>query len=247
MRFAIPSYNRIKELGEKSLHTLAEHGITPEEIDIFVVKEEFDAYENEYPEHKFHIGPLGMKNIRNFIFQEFYDEGDKVVSMDDDIDKIRMKNPKGWEASCYEDCELNLRAEIDLAFKECEKSGRHLWGLYPVENHFFMKNDISYDYKFCGGWMWGCIVDKESLLVGTDQYEDYERCIRHYLKDGGMIRLNYLCCKTKYINEGGMGKDRKFEEAQNYLQNNYGDLFYLKKKKGGLNPVLKDLRKIKSM
>ncbi len=242
IRFAIPSYNRVKELGEKTLKVLEEHQISKNQIDLFVIEEEFKEYTEKYPDYSFNVAPLGMKNVRNYIFQEFYEDGDYVVSMDDDIEKIRMKNPLGWEKSCFKDDQLDLLKEINLAFAECLRSKRFLWGIYPVENHFFMKNDISYDYKFIPGWFWGCIVDKDSLLIGIDQYEDYERSIKHYLKDGGMVRLNYICCKTKYISEGGMGLDRKFDISQKYLEDNYKDLFYLKKKKNGLNPVLKDKR-----
>lgn len=242
-RFAIPSYNRLEILGQKSLKTLKEHNVPNDMIDIFVVKGEYDDYVKKYPDYKFHLAPKGMKEVRNYIFQEFYDEGDFVVSMDDDIDKFRMKNPLGWEPSSFKDEELDLLKEIQLAFHECGRSGRHLWGVSPTDSHLYMKNDISYDYKFCGGWFWGCIVDKTSLLVQTDQYEDYERCMRHYINDGGMVRLNYICCKTNYRSSvGGMGKQRDFENSQKYLKENYPNLFYLKKKKDGLNPVLKDTR-----
>jgi hypothetical protein len=247
-RIAIPSYNRVKELGEKSLATLSKHGYETGDIDIFVAdSEQYNLYKSEYPEYNIVVAVLGMKEVRNFIFQEYYKEGQKVLSMDDDIEKMRMKNPRGWEPSQFCDDELDLKKEIELAFKECEKSGRHLWGVYPVENHFFMKNDITFDYKFLGGWMWGTIINKEALLleIGDGACEDYERCMKHYLKDGGMVRLNYLCCKTKYGNpKGGMppieerGREEFFKEAGE----KYKNLFYLKKKKGGLNPVLKDTR-----
>jgi hypothetical protein len=246
-RFAIPSYSRLKQLGEKSLATLEKHGIPKTQIDIFCVKDQIKDYEARYPGYTFIEAPLGMKNVRNYIFQEYYKEGDKVISMDDDIEKIRMKNPREWEESCFCDDELDLKTEIDLAFKECEKSGRSLWSVYPVENHFFMNNRISYDYKYCGGWMWGTIINKKALLleIGDGACEDYERSMRHYLKDGGMVRLNYICCKTKYGHpDGGMPpiaerqRDLFFKEAEE----KFPGLFYLKMKKDGLNPVLKDSR-----
>ncbi len=250
-RIAIPSYSRLRQLGQKTLATLEKHEIPKDLIDIFCVKDQIDDYRQEYPGYNFIEAPVGLKSARNFIFQEYYKEGQKVVSMDDDVEKVRMKNPREWEESCFCDDELDLKKEIDLAFKECEKSGRNLWGLYPCDNHYFMRNTITYDYRFCGGWMWGVINRKENMLLTTgNEYciEDYERSIRHYLADGGVVRLNYLCAKTKYgLDDGGIGsldkRERDFHVKE--LEKEFPDLFKTQDKKNGeTRIVLKDLRKI---
>ena len=244
-RFAVPSYQRYLDLGKKTLTTLKENNIPLDLIDIFVADEnEYQKYKELYPEYNIIIGRKGMKEIRKFYLLEYYKEGDKVVSLDDDIEFIKMKNPREWEDSCFEEVGCpDLSLEINLAFKECEKSGRHLWGVYPVDNHFFMKNYITYGYQFIIGHFWGVIIKKELCDLGTNQYEDYERSIKHYLHDGGVVRLNYLCCKTKYLtNKGGMGKERDFKGSLEYLINTYPDLVSIKKKKNGDNPLLKDRR-----
>tara|TARA_R110000787_G_scaffold21049_5_gene62533 strand:+ start:2584 stop:3354 length:771 start_codon:yes stop_codon:yes gene_type:complete len=248
-RVAIPSLNRVKELGEKTLKTLDKHGISKDIIDIFVANEEQEVmYKEAYPEYNIIRAIIGKRAVSNFIFQEYYDEGQYVLYMDDDIEKIRMKNPRGWERSSFCDDELDLKKELDLAFSECLKSKRNMWGVYPVENHYFMKNQISYDYKFCVGWMWGCINQRSSnlCLIGDGCIEDYERCIRHYLADGGLVRLNHLSCTTKYGNPvGGIGlkpEDREREQSLSELQEHFPGLFRLKMKNGGMNPVLKDSR-----
>jgi hypothetical protein len=129
IRFAIPSYNRLKELGEKTLATLAHHNIPKRVIDIFCVKEEIDEYRKLYPEYNIIEAPKGMVEVRRFIFREHYNEGAWIVSMDDDIEKIRMKNPREWEESSFCDDELDLMKEIELAFDCCVKSNRKLWGV----------------------------------------------------------------------------------------------------------------------
>ena len=51
-RVAIPSLNRVKELGEKTLKTLDKHGISKDIIDIFVANEEQEVmYKEAYPEY----------------------------------------------------------------------------------------------------------------------------------------------------------------------------------------------------
>tara|TARA_R100001163_G_scaffold6097_1_gene7016 strand:+ start:1490 stop:2254 length:765 start_codon:yes stop_codon:yes gene_type:complete len=249
IRYAIPSFQRYKELGTKTLNTLKNHDIPINQIDIFVAnQDEYDKYKENYPDYNIIIGVKGMKEIREFYLLNYYKEGDKIVSMDDDIECIKMKNPRGWEPSSFEEggCP-DFKKEVDLAFEECEKSKRRLWGVYPVDNHFFMKNDITYDYKLIIGGLFGIIIKKELCELGIDQYEDYERTIKHYIADGGVVRLNYLCCKTKNIVEGGMGKKREFEKSLKYLEDNYPNLVS-KKLKGTkqtgkyYNPILKDTR-----
>ena len=242
-RIAIPSLNRPNE--QHTIATLLRHGFEKDQIDLFVASpEQAEIYRSANPGINVIVGELGMKEIRMFI-TNYYPEGSKIVSFDDDIKEIRMKNPREWEESSYCDDELDLKLEIDLAFSECEKSGRSMWGVYPVDNHFFMKNQISYDYKFCCGNMFGLIINRDNNELHIDQYEDYERCIRHYLADGGVVRLNYICVKTPKMgtNAGGLC-DRDYSGDLATLTSLYPNLFHTKIKKGmpHPNPMLRDSR-----
>jgi hypothetical protein len=244
-RFAIPSYNRPTK--QHTFKYLLSLGVNPLDIDIFVADaEQAELYKTHNPEMEhIIIGKLGMMNIRNFI-TDYYPQGTKYVSMDDDIKYIKMKNPKEWEESSFADEEVYtegwLDKEIKLAFKECENSGRKMFGCYPVNNHYFMKNNLTYDFKFIGGWFWGCINDKD-IQININQYEDYDRCIQQYLKYGGVVRLNYLCCQLGAFGaEGGMGKEREYQADIDNLLSLYPGLVKTKFKQGRLNPVLTDTR-----
>tara|TARA_R110000782_G_C14694334_1_gene401441 strand:- start:51 stop:824 length:774 start_codon:yes stop_codon:yes gene_type:complete len=252
-RIAIPSLNRSKGLGEKTLKVLNQHGIPSEVVDIFVANDDqAQLYRKEYPDYNIVVGIIGKRAISNFIFQDYYSEGQHIVHFDDDIEQIRFKNPRNWEdPNTFCDDELDLKKEINIAFRECEKSGRHLWGVYPVSNPYFMKNTISYDYKFVGGWMFGVINKKSSneCLIGDGCIDDYERSIRHYLSDGGVVRLNYICCKTNYGNpDGGIGsiEGRGRQESFDQLEESFAGLFTIRVKKGSKcsigDPILKDKR-----
>ena len=248
-RFAIPTYKRYQGLGEKTLKTLDKFGFDKDIIDIFVNnKEEYEIYKPLYPDYNIIIGELGMRQIRQFIIN-YYDEGDKIIHMDDDITDIKMKNPKSWEKSSLEEIE-NLHQEIDLAFELCEKHNTVLWGIYPCDNHMFMKNEPSTHLAFCVGWMWGCIIDKEVLKLDCrtiGNYEDYERSIKVFKKYRSIIRLNYLCAKTKYNapNSGGMcigDRSIGMKSDLDILMSDYSDYLILKKKKSnilGVNPQIK--------
>ena len=90
MRIAIPSYKRHKYLGDKTLKTLHNFGYEIKDIDIFVGNdEEYGLYKSEYPEYNIIVGVVGMRQIREFIFN-YYDEGTHVLSLDDDIIEVLL-------------------------------------------------------------------------------------------------------------------------------------------------------------
>tara|TARA_B100000989_G_C19479026_1_gene444282 strand:+ start:336 stop:1094 length:759 start_codon:yes stop_codon:yes gene_type:complete len=245
MRIAIPSYKRHKYLGDKTLKTLHNFGYGIEDIDIFVGNdEEYKLYKSEYPEYNIIVGEVGMREIREFIFN-YYDEGTHVLSLDDDIIDVKMKNPNESEKSCLVKLE-NLKEIVDRGFEECVKNNTILWGIYPCDNHGFMKNNITTHLAFCVGWMWGCIIDKECLKLNISQYEDYERSIRVFKKYGKVIRLNNICAKTKYNNNtGGMCDDNRINIMKRdleILKKLYNEYIIIKNKKSsilGVNPQIK--------
>ena len=245
MRIAIPSYKRHKYLGDKTLKTLHNFGYGIEDIDIFVGNdEEYKLYKSEYTEYNIIVGEVGMREIREFIFN-YYDEGTYVLSLDDDIIDVKMKNPNESEKSCLVKLD-NLKEIVDKGFEECVKNNTILWGIYPCDNHGFMKNNITTHLSFCVGWMWGCIIDKECLKLNISQYEDYERSIRVFKKYGKVIRLNNICAKTKYNNNiGGMCDDNRINIMKRdleILKELYGDYIMIKEKKSsilGVNPQIK--------
>ena len=245
MRIAIPSYKRHKYLGDKTLKTLHNFGYEIKDIDIFVGNdEEYELYKSEYPEYNIIVGVVGMRQIREFIFN-YYDEGTQVLSLDDDIIDIKMKNPNEDEKSCLVKLD-NLKEIIDKGFKQCIENNTILWGIYPCDNHGFMKNNITTHLAFCVGWMWGCIIDKECLKLNISQYEDYERTVKVFKKYGKVIRLNNICAKTKYNNNiGGMCDDNRINIMKRdleILKELYSDYIIIKTKKSsviGVNPQIK--------
>ena len=251
MRIAIPSYKRHKYLGDKTLKTLHNFGYEIKDIDIFVGNdEEYELYKSEYPEYNIIVGVVGMRQIREFIFN-YYEEGTHVLSLDDDIIDIKMKNPNEDEKSCLVKLD-NLKEIIDKGFKQCIENNTILWGIYPCDNHGFMKNNITSHLAFCVGWMWGCIIDKECLKLNISQYEDYERTVKVFKKYGKVIRLNNICAKTKYNNNiGGMCDDNRINIMKRdleILKELYSDYIIIKKKKSsmiGVNPQIKsNIKKI---
>lgn len=257
----IPSYNRPELIQTKTLALLQKHNIPRELIKIFVAnKEQADIYKTKIPRELYGeivIGLLGLKNQRNFIM-DYYPEGQKIVQMDDDLDKImelviepstsgsgsrgsaRLQTRKSRGARMLRPI-ADLDGFIKKAFAICKEKGIYLWGVYPLANSRFMSPKMTTDLRFIVGPFWGIINrHRPDLHLTIDEKENAERTLQHYSIDGAVLRFNNVGIETRYYkNKGGMqdeGKNRKEEalKSVNYLHSKYPKLtkVYLGKKSG---------------
>jgi hypothetical protein len=252
---AIPSYQRYELLKNKTLNTLSKYKIPRNRIYIFV------ANKNEEAEYKkildpatyghLIIGQKGLKNQRHFITQ-YFKEGTEILNLDDDLDGINIlksHSDKFDKRNNYLEELDNLDSFIKLAFKEIKRHNIFLWGIYPINNPYFMTPLISKDLRLIVGTCWGVINRYDSDLILTiDEKEDVERTLQHYVKDKAVMRFNNISVKTTYYKTpGGMqalGRDRKKDSLQSaiYLNKKYPTLTKLDfSKKSGITEVrLKD-------
>jgi len=126
-------------------------------------------------------------------------------------------------------------------FKYCAMNGIYLWGIYPIENAYFMNPEPSTKLKFIVGPCFGIINRHRSELELTmDEKENVERTLQYWTMDGVVLRLNNICLRTQYYRvPGGMqseGKDRKAEamKSAELLHSKYPEItkIYLGKKSG---------------
>lgn len=196
--FAIPSYQRYDVLKNKTLQYLQASNVDMNKVYVFCVEEEYEQY-RELPCHVV-IGKKGLKEQRNFIIN-FFPENTKLICMDDDIEYI-------------DGLECPLLDWIEQVFKNMEDKKAYLAGVYPCFNPYFRKltkKDITEDLRFIIGCFYFTINRKE--MIENDNFnnkDDYSRTIRHYMKDGIVLRYNKIAAKTKFYGKGGLGnfKDR---------------------------------------
>ena len=231
-RIAIPSYKRSKAIKEKTLnYILNVCKIEANLVDVFV------ANEKEYEDYKYLqliginiiIGVVLLHKQRNFI-QDYYEENQCIIQIDDDIDCLKIKKGKKTEVLD------NLDAIIKIGFKECFKHKTKLFSIGAVDNHFFMNNKISTNLKLCTGGFFGVIIDKDkSLYLTLEEKEDYERTIKYFIKFKKVVRLNMIAIKTIYYAGNGGMVDSRTEEEQNksaiYLCNKYPNLIKINNKR----------------
>ena len=261
---AIPSYKRPDTLHKRTMRLLKEYKIDPKRIFVFVANAE---EEKEYKETlnasgynnkiTLVIGKLGIRNIRNFM-ANYFREGQYIVYIDDDIYGIyeAINNISNKEKKYNRLQKLkSLKEFIKNAFTLSERSGLTNWGIYPVHNPFFMKatskdiNDyVSTRLAFLEGGFTGVINNRKAEERSIDDKEDYERTIKYYLKDNGVLRFNNISLDTKcYTEPGGMKLDRTKKTSSDsaiYLTKTYPELttYNTSRKSGFAEILLRDKR-----
>jgi len=213
---AIPSYDRVDTIQKATLNTLETLGVPAEKINIFVAdRKQKNLYKKALGDkYKLIIGKLGLNNQRNFITQ-YYKNGQYIVNLDDDVYEIQEYH-EGSHRNLRPIKEINLF--IKKAFEICVDAGAKMWGVYPINNYYFMKTlkPITENLTFIVGTFWGCINDRE-LQVQLSNKDDYERSIKSFLKQGKVIRFNHYTLKTKYYKEkGGL---QTYGRSQEILEN----------------------------
>ena len=98
--------------------------------------------------------------------------------------------------------------------------------------------------------MFGVIVEHDTFLERvTNHGEDYEYSIRQYVKNGAVVRFDYLTVKSNYYKEdGGLQTIRTKEyvyESIKKIADMFPDLctMYIRESTGNAELRLKDMRK----
>jgi hypothetical protein len=239
---AIPSYNRPDVLPEKTLKTLSEGGVPANRVHIFVAnKVEEKRYLDAVPKNlygKIIVGKIGITNQRKFIIKH-YPEGQAIVSVDDDVEGIFKKKS---------DKELTKVTDVHKffteAFAKTRSEGLYIWGIYPVQNPFFMKDTVTTDLKFIIGTLYGYINRKTATVQPSSlikEKEDYEQSIKYFIKDGGVVRYNNVTIKAKKHSAGGLGETAGRLEANkfaaDYLAKTYPDYVSVFHRDNGMTEV----------
>jgi hypothetical protein len=233
---AIPKYNREHLIIQKTLRELDKWNINPTIITVFVVEEEYEKYRIQLPDkYDIVIGLIGLVQQRQFI-QHYYNEGDNIVMLDDDIENIDLS------ISEYTD----LDEFFITAFSIIKERGCYIWSVYPVNNIYFRKSKehITYNLNYCIGAFYGIVnrlndPDLELKITVDGEKEDVERSLLYFIKDGIITRFNRIGFKTKYYNNtGGLGnfKDRLERSKTNtlLLNDKYGEQGKIKIRKNGM-------------
>jgi hypothetical protein len=227
---AIPSHNRSEDINQYSLKYLAETGVSKDRIRIFVAPDQVAAYEQNTDAGLYaEIVPtaIGIRANHNAITQ-FYPEGTPLVRADDDVRYLaKAQDPK--TLTRVEDSHQLI---LD-SFSNADLVGATLWGLYPIDNPFFMKPKQRYGLSFIIGQFFGA-YNRQSEILGAEIKEDFERSILRFIADGIVLRFEDLTAVAGRVggNRGGlqtMDRASMNEQGTDYLLKTYPDFVVEKK------------------
>tara|TARA_Y100001937_G_scaffold95156_1_gene129171 strand:- start:2549 stop:3319 length:771 start_codon:yes stop_codon:yes gene_type:complete len=204
-RVAIPSISRAETITKKTLNYLKQTDINMSKVDIFLSNpNEEQSYRENLKSYPVNIIVSNTKHVntqRNFIV-DYYKEDELILGIDDDIDLVAMK------VDDKNTIQLNSLIEfVENAFAISLDKKIDMWGVNPVINPYFMKNNVTFNLKYIVAcfYGWRNNHDEKAYVSTNPEYgkEDFERSIRYYIADGGVTRFNYVAPKTKYYSEKG--------------------------------------------
>ena len=228
MKYVIPSYQRVDKLKNNTLKYLDKHGVSKDDIYI-VVRSDEEGYSIFEGYNIIKTDVKGIGKTHNFI-SEYFEEGEFICEIDDDLTDMIDTEKKSIE---------NFEEVINELVNEIEDSNLSYGGFYSTPNPYFMKN-VKTKYTKDLRYMLGLIrvrKIRKDIILETNYAEDFENCILHYIRDGGIIKNNYVAGKTNNYAKGGCNGDgRNIETEKNdkeFLYNKYPKYCKLFQRKNG--------------
>ena len=234
MIYAIPTFERYDILNTKTLNFLNKHNIENKEVYIFIRNgdSQFDTYK-ELENKGYNIiacDSIGAGMKHNFI-TEYFDEGVFIIELDDDIKELINEQKKPI---------TNFQEDMNEMIEIMKKESINYGGIYQCDNDLFMrkqKNKYTYDLRYLLGIVRIRRICKDIKVI-TNYAEDFEFCLRHFVRDGKILKNNHIGPRTSLYAKGGnkaSGRDNETEKRDKEIVNNlYPHLSKLFQRKNGI-------------
>lgn len=242
-QIVIPSYQRAEICRDQTLSTLERLKTDKDKINIFVASQEQEEIYREVlkDDYRIIVGVRGISSQRKF-YHNCFPENERLLSIDDDMSDLLELGDKKLVPTRY-----RLDEIAETGFSIAEAQGARQWGINPTMNHFFLKNHVSVGLRYiCANFMgsyakdW-IFTDPNRRMTNTG--EDHHSTLRGFTRYGAVVRLEYLCPKTKYFAKGGIdacvvedGQTRAERHAEElaWVQSQFSDISSIQVKAGGV-------------
>ena len=232
MKFVIPSYQRAEQLKKKTLTYLEEHLVPPNDIYIFLRVDDKDL-QNYYLLKQKGYNVIILNDVKGIgrthnAITEHFDENEFIIEIDDDLTNLITNT--GEKVSFLECCQTMKNKMIEV--------GASYGGTYQCDNKMFMSSCKEYTYDL--RYLLGCVrfrFVRKDIILETNYSEDFENSILHYIRDGVIVKHNWIAPKTSNYSAGGCdGSGRNIETEKTdkeFLANKYPNHCKLFQRKNG--------------
>ncbi len=229
MKFVIPSYKRPYIFRDYTLKFLSKHGIRLD--DVYVIVRDDDPLQDYYLKscHVIKTNVKGIGMTHNFI-TEYFDEGDFIVEIDDDLQELLNNERKPIK---------DFKSVVESMLSKMVDEEISYGGTYQVVNPKFMSGNPQYTTDL--RYMLGCLRFRrirKDIVLETNYSEDFENCIKHFLRDGKILKNNWIAPKTKNYQSGGCkndGRDNETEKSDKaFLSTKYPKYCRIFQRKSGI-------------
>lgn len=242
---AIPSYKRTETLNKATLATLVRLGADLDRVTVWTATDEQrEIYQAELAQDvQVRTALPGLMAARQH-YHRYYPEGTPILNMDDDLYALQQKNGDGLR-----DPDMTLDEIVSVGFKIADGTGARIWGINPVSNGWFMRDEVTIGLRYICGIFYGSYAGDPDMIGEriTDprhsSAEDFEMSLKSFVSNGALVRLEYLTAMTKYFADGGikaaaadLGNERTdlHREGCQAIASAYPDLCKMYHKAGGV-------------
>lgn len=208
-KVVIPSYQRYDKLKKFTLAYLDRHGVKKDIIYIFIRNDDkdYDKYKS-LEDEGYHIIGCDVKGIgmtHNFI-TDYFKKDEFIIEIDDDLKKIVDNNRKEI---------LSFTDTFETIIHKMNVEDVSYAGLYSVPNPMFMSGCDEYttDLRYMLGILRIRRICKD-IILETNYSEDFENCILHYIRNGKLLKCNWLAGVTNNYSAGGCDGDGRSVDTE---------------------------------
>jgi len=209
---AVPSRSRPEILRDWTLTALRRANVPDQQVTLVLDEDQIQDYALAIDLDSYNVTVTPMEFATNGIhakrnwLQRQYPAGTRLVQIDDDVKGLYVAVDRSTPLKPMK----SLPDHIEWAFEMTQSLGLSLWGMYPADNPYFMRQEATTDTRYIVGCVHGwTLVHDDTDFVTLDAKDDYERTIRFAIRDGGVLRMNWATFKTQYYSlKGGMQEYR---------------------------------------
>lgn len=208
-RIVIPSYNRVdNQAAVEYLHGL---GFGEDELTVFVQnKKDYKAYKKvlgDKADVVFEEAGSVSEN-KNNVLRAY--RGENIIMISDAVKSLqRLDDGKLVDVASREEFD-NL---VYRCFKRARKVDADVWGIYPTNNAYFMKDKVE-DKNLLIGCFMG--FSKRFDMLFDERFrvkEDYWLCCEIIKNGGNVVRFDNLCVNRSHRIKGGCHEDWHASDA----------------------------------